>query len=524
MGGCCSKKSRVCGVPGCGAPYNRSVRKRCRCFVCPACFEKTGRKCPVCTVPQEPESALTARALGIRLAEDGSTAADAVRGPAPSAQAPALQVRDIKLSEAGSPAPSVIGGQRPRSAAGSVAGSAVGKAAAAAAAAAAPPSPAPRLTAARDAESCKHCGTPVQVGCKCSTLYSYEEELNTGRLPIARRKDGEAEAEDVPTQIVVVGGVEDDNISSSMQVCDCLARGPAWGSLGIWDFVNKPLAWTRKGHCAVAVDDTRIIVLGGVGETEAYGTLQEVPVMPIEMFDAQHVSKGWVEIARMPEPRINATAVYMEGRVYIVGGKSCENGVALASTLVFDVEARSFLPKETVPALGQGRENACGAVLNGRVHVAGGESEGIFLDSVEALDLRTQTWLDMPPMLVPRTEAACCVVNNAMVVCGGRAAEGLTNKVEFLEGGARRWLLLHANMLLEIRQSVALAAAGKIWVVGGFGPTAAAGRGGGKGGAAARVPRRLREVQVYDPYEGRWAMATPMHSRRSLFAAAVVHA
>jgi hypothetical protein len=65
------------------------------------------------------------------------------------------------------------------------------------------------------------------------------------------------------------------------------------------------------------------------------------------------------------------------------------------------------------------------AILNGKIIVAGGvDADGELLDSVEMYDPSTRSWVDLPPLLVPR---ACCAAlplpTGGMVVLGGALSQ-----------------------------------------------------------------------------------------------------
>lgn len=67
----------------------------------------------------------------------------------------------------------------------------------------------------------------------------------------------------------------------------------------------------------------------------------------------------------------------------------------------------------------------CTPVLwGGRIYVMGGCSEsGMPLDSVEALDLESQSWCQLPPLPTARAGASAVALGDQLVVMGGMDAQ-----------------------------------------------------------------------------------------------------
>ncbi len=71
-----------------------------------------------------------------------------------------------------------------------------------------------------------------------------------------------------------------------------------------------------------------------------------------------------------------------------------------------------------------------------KVVIAGGESRGCVLNSVEMFSLSAQTWTHLQPMKECRIEASLVVCNNNIVVTGGFGNNGITKSMETLSTNA----------------------------------------------------------------------------------------
>jgi N-acetylneuraminic acid mutarotase len=79
-------------------------------------------------------------------------------------------------------------------------------------------------------------------------------------------------------------------------------------------------------------------------------------------------------------------------------------------------------------ALSPPRGGLAGAVLKGRLVVFGGEGneereDGVFPD-IDAYDPTTDSWEDLPPMLVPRHGYGAATLDDRIYLMGGASRQG----------------------------------------------------------------------------------------------------
>lgn len=133
-------------------------------------------------------------------------------------------------------------------------------------------------------------------------------------------------------------------------------------------------------------------------------------------------ARSWSIIGAPEEiTRRGAAAVAFGGKIYFIGG--VDEGVVTGRVDIFDPAAESW----TIgPALPEPRAGHAAAVLDGRIHIAGGRSESLSttLSSHLALDPVAGRWVEELPLESPRTDAAMVAINGELMVIGGGAGGG----------------------------------------------------------------------------------------------------
>jgi hypothetical protein len=127
----------------------------------------------------------------------------------------------------------------------------------------------------------------------------------------------------------------------------------------------------------------------------------------------------------MSVPRNHAFAGAVNGKVYVIGGRTGQ-GFILTATNTDVVEEYNPLsdawsaPKERMPTA---RSGGVSGTDGRRIYVAGGEVTtqelvGAFR-AIEAFDPLTNSWSKLPPMPMPRHGAAGAVINNRLYLVSG---------------------------------------------------------------------------------------------------------
>jgi N-acetylneuraminic acid mutarotase len=120
--------------------------------------------------------------------------------------------------------------------------------------------------------------------------------------------------------------------------------------------------------------------------------------------------------------REHLAAAVVDGRIYMIGGRSPALGLTGTSHEVYDPIANAWTTAAPLP---MGRSGIGAAVLAGRIHVLGGEADHTFAEN-EAYDPTTDSWLSFALLPTPRHGLGVVTVGNAIYVLGGGPEPGDT--------------------------------------------------------------------------------------------------
>lgn len=176
----------------------------------------------------------------------------------------------------------------------------------------------------------------------------------------------------------------------------------------------------RAAHRMVAVDN-RLYLVGGVG----------LEAKRIFIFDMR---KGqWTKTRPLLEKvRHHLAVVVRRGLIYVIGGRAVQSTDKVS---VFDPVARTWLQIAKLPNPKSGHT---AAVLDGRIHVTGGEKlrlRATYTDH-RILGPEEEKWWTAPPLPKGRHGMASVAVGNRWYLIGGANNSGrytfysLTNRVE----------------------------------------------------------------------------------------------
>lgn len=145
----------------------------------------------------------------------------------------------------------------------------------------------------------------------------------------------------------------------------------------------------------------------------------------LEAFD---VTAGtWATLADMPTPVSGATAVTLNGLLYVLGGQT-SGGAATAAVQAYRPDIDQWVSDPAIgaiPAMRLARHSASAAVLGGRIYVFGGITAGNALTgSAEVYDPATGLWQMLPGMPFPRYLHAAVAYGGRLYVVGGNDAQG----------------------------------------------------------------------------------------------------
>ena len=220
-------------------------------------------------------------------------------------------------------------------------------------------------------------------------------------------------------EVIVPGGLGPDRTLDVVE-----AYRPADGSWRTLPSLPEPVH-----HAGVAAADGRLFVSGG------YRDLRFVPATDLWAYDP--AAGGWERLPNLPEPRAGHALVAVDGALYVVGGI----GRRSQAVWRFDLAERRWTrPAAEIPTV---REHLAAVVLDGRIHVAGGEAlrgDRTF-EQHEVFDPATGAWRTEAPLVPARHGLASAVADGRWYVIGGATRAGggtfgsLTDRVSVWQGG-----------------------------------------------------------------------------------------
>ena len=203
------------------------------------------------------------------------------------------------------------------------------------------------------------------------------------------------------TETSAPGGAEEGGDTSNARVYD--PRVGTW--LDIADMPGK-----RAGHGFVPLGG-KIYAVGGRGG----GASRVWAYDPGE--------DDWKAVGdEMPAPSVAAAYVPVDGRIYVIGGLA--NGTATSRVDIFDPATGHW---QNGPALPAPRSGHVAALLDGKIHVTGGEQlvpPRTYGDHF-VLDLASGRWEKASPLPTPRHGAVAAAADGKFVVIGGSPGAGV---------------------------------------------------------------------------------------------------
>jgi hypothetical protein len=217
---------------------------------------------------------------------------------------------------------------------------------------------------------------------------------------------------------------------------------------------------------------------------------------------------GWLprHAAAVAVQQVNATV--LDGRIWVAGGLT-ESGEATASTQFYDPAINSW---DQGPPLPEPVNHAMLVNYRDQLVVIGGfhsrDNDLLAVTSARMLllDNSTGKWVDGPPLLHPRGAGGAAVVDDKIIVVGGRVGnpESLVTQTEVYDGTSWR----DAPDIPMPGDHLAVAAdSSYLYAV---------------GGRKFSASSNTDVVQRYDPKANRWTIQTPMPQTVSGTGAAIV--
>ncbi len=247
----------------------------------------------------------------------------------------------------------------------------------------------------------------------------------------------------------------------------------------VYEYDPASDAWTKKKpmalpahHMAIVEHGGKLYVFGGF-VLSTQGPSAWVPIGTVWQYDP--ATDNWKALAAMPTPRGASAAGVVGDKIYVIGGA---------------------------------------ANAPGESGLRGGAAQQV-LGTVEEYDIAKDEWRSRSPMLVPRNHAGAGVVNNKIIVAGGRIVAAWitmasnTDVVEEYDPAADRWSALRARMPTARSGGAAVVWNGRLLYAGGEFQD-------------SRMMAAFRALEAYDPVTNAWTLMPSMPLPRHGVAGAVI--
>ncbi|KAF6717561.1 Kelch-like protein 7 [Oryzias melastigma] len=200
---------------------------------------------------------------------------------------------------------------------------------------------------------------------------------------------------------------------------------------------------------------------------------------------------SWTDIRCPFEKRRDATAVFWDNVVYILGGSQL---FPIKRMDCYNVLKDSWYSKLGPPTP---RDSLAACASQGKIYTSGGSEVGSSASNLfECYDTRTESWQVKTSMLMARCSHGSVEANGLVYVCGGTVGNNVSGRIvnncEVYDPNTQKWRELSG--MKEARKNHGLVVVNsRIYAVGGQGPL---------GG--------LDSVEYYDIASNEWRSAAPM--------------
>ena len=222
----------------------------------------------------------------------------------------------------------------------------------------------------------------------------------------------------VDGKLYVIGGFDSTRSLSTMDMFD--------PNTGEW--VSKKAMSIDRSLPASASIDGKIYVMGG---TQYFGADAGPDFRTVEVYDTD--DDTWTKLANMPRINWAQSAVAVNGKIYVLGGRCHSADGPYASVDVYDPQTNKWTTVSDMPT---GRSSLTACVLDGNIFAIGGwyHSGSSFYDKVETYDPERDEWKTDHPVPFKRAVLASIVLDGKIYVYGGsRTNHPLTGSSDIYE-------------------------------------------------------------------------------------------
>jgi hypothetical protein len=254
----------------------------------------------------------------------------------------------------------------------------------------------------------------------------------------------------------------------------------------------------------------RISNLEDLAAQQVIWTEKETPPFGYRPAGMPVVVGQWMNGTKMPTPRSDHEALFIEGKFYIVGGTNLIDAVTptLSSLDIYDPSTDTWTSGPPMPTA---RYRFAAYAHNNGFFVVGGRSrdDDAVLGSVEEYRVDSNSWLRHKPLTTPRSDMAAAVIGDTLYVMGGYDGDyDALNSTEAYDITSQIWIR-GPDMNLARGDIEAVSLDGRVFVAGGY-------------GSAPNYPI-LNTFESFEPSLNQWVLREPMPTARGDAGMAVFH-
>jgi serine/threonine-protein kinase PknK len=219
-------------------------------------------------------------------------------------------------------------------------------------------------------------------------------------------------------RMAAVGGVSSGTVLKSAVSLDLTSK--TWAAL-------PDLATPRHGMAVAAVGKS-VYAIGGateVGDSQVSSSAEALKLAPRRVQPASE----WRSLPDASTARLMMAWTVLDGKIWIIGGLT--EGNVLPTVESYDPQNRAWRLETPLPIA---LHHATAATYRGEVVVIGGTTDNIAQASNKVFALRGGAWAELPPLQHARAAAAAAVVGDKLVVVGGQNAKQIVPQTEVFDG------------------------------------------------------------------------------------------